>query len=403
MFRAFGIFLTFLICSKLFATEENFHLYIDADRSGTRESGLAIEMGVKAALAMHDNKIGGREVEVVLRNHRGNSNRSFKHIKEYEKDPQALAIVSGLHSPPLLAHRDYINKNGILMLVPWAAATPITRGLSEENWIFRLSIDDSKAGEIIVKHAINRQQRKKPALLLEKTGWGKANDKTMREALARRGIEPTVVQWFNWNIGDEAARIVLRKIIQTEADCILLVANAPEGKVIARAMVSLPESQRIPIYSHWGITGGDFAKVIDNDIRKELTLHFIQTRFNSLYDPKHILAKEALQNAHTLFPEHDVLNRGIDAATGFVHAFDLTRLLIRAAQQTPLSLNIKEVRAAMRNQLENLQTEMHGIVKTYRQPFEPYTAANPDAHEALGIEDYVMGYYNDENKIIILP
>lgn len=250
-------------------------VYLDADRTGTRQSGISIERGIRTALSEVDNKIAGHEVELVIKDHRGNTRRSKKHLKEYLQDERALAVFSGLHSPPLLANREFINTNGILVLDPWAAAGPITRYPSEENWIFRLSVDDTKAGDVISRYAVQKCGYSKPALLLENTGWGKSNKKTITNTLAQLNIMPTVTVWFQWNVSEERARIHLRTISISGADVIFFVGNAPEGKTFAKAMVSLPEEQHLPICSHWGITGGDFPSVIGPDIREKLSLTFI--------------------------------------------------------------------------------------------------------------------------------
>jgi branched-chain amino acid transport system substrate-binding protein len=53
----------------------------------------------------------------------------------------------------------------------------------------------------------------------------------------------------------------------------VLVANTPEGKSFARALNELLPEHRLPVFSHWGITGGDFSKALPPDIKWE----FIQT------------------------------------------------------------------------------------------------------------------------------
>ena len=177
-------------------------------------------------------------------------------------DNNALLIFSGLHSPPLLAHKTFINNNQILVLNPWAAAGPITRSADNNNWIFRLSIDDSNAGTFISKHALN-EGFKKPFLLLEDTGWGRSNQNTMVKALAANKVKPKGIEWFNWGIGINHAKILLRKAKSSGADVIFFVGNANEGKSFAKAMLALEDNLQLPIRSHWGITGGDFAEVIN--------------------------------------------------------------------------------------------------------------------------------------------
>lgn len=395
------VFVLLLFVNNAFAKPvEQFTLYLSADQTGVRASGISIEQGIRTALAENNNQLGGYNISLKVFDHQGSTPRARKHLESYLKDPSALAIVSGLHSPPLLATREFINKQHILMLDPWAAAGPITRYPSDKNWIFRLSIDDSKAGHVIVNHAVDNRDIKQPALLLEQTGWGKSNQRTMSKALKEKGLTPATLKWFNWGLTNESARILLRQIIATGADAIFLVANAPEGKVIARAMVAMPKEKRLPIFSHWGITGGDFAETIDVSMRKKLHLEFIQTSFSFL-NPLNKFQQAVFEQARKQHP--DTIKKPIDikAPTGFIHAYDLTRLLIAAAKQVQLSGDILKDRAVIRDTLENLKQPIKGLIKTYNKPFSTFSKSNPDAHEALGISDFTMGRYGDQNQILI--
>jgi len=382
--------------------KETIRLYIDADRTGTRESGLAIERGILTALSEVDNQLEGKEVEIVIKDHRGNSARSKRHLEEFLQDSLALSVFSGLHSPPLLVHREFINKNQIPVLDPWAAAGPITRYPSKSNWIFRLSIDDTKAGYVIARYAIKNRGFKRPYLMLENTGWGKSNKKTMTKALKELEIDAPQVNWFNWGLTEVGARSRLRTIVRSGADVIFLVANAPEGKTIAKAMLDLPSEDRLPICSHWGITGGDFPEVINAKMRKGLDLAFIQTKFSFVSVEDDPFGQQVLERARSLFPEGIKTAQDIKAPTGFIHAYDLTRLLIAAVEQAGFSGNIITDRKNLKEALENLKSPVKGLIKTYVKPFEIFDEKHPDAHEALGIQDFVMGRYGDENEIMLI-
>ena len=235
-------------------------IYIDADRTVNWTAGNSIEQGIRTALSEINGRINGYQFEIVLRDHRGSSLRSKKHLQEFLSDDHALVVFGGLHSPPILAHRDFINQNKILFLDPWAAAGPITRYPSEENWIFRLSVDDTKAGYVMVDYAINTRGFQRPFLLLENTGWGKSNQKTITAALQRLGLSPISVEWFNWQTSEVSARMLIRNAVNVDADAIYLIANALEGKTFSKAMLDV--GIHIPICSHWGITGADFPEVI---------------------------------------------------------------------------------------------------------------------------------------------
>lgn len=382
--------------------EDVFRIYISADRTGAKESGISIEQGIMTALDEIDYKVNGKTIELVVLDHRGSTPRSKEHLNKYLEDDKALAIFSGLHSPPLLSERDFINQNKILMLDPWAAATPITRYPSSENWIFRLSIDDSKAGYIISRYAIEKDKFKKPYLLLEKTGWGESNEKTMKSALSKYGIDSVEGAWFNWNLGINQAKLLLRQAKESGSDVIFFVGNAPEGKVFAKAMSELEEGERLPIRSHWGITGGDFPNIIDKETRDKIDLVFIQTSFSFLDMDDHKLGNQVFERSVKLFPDIIKDVKDIKAPTGFVHSYDLSKILIEAIRQGDFEGGIVKTRDSIRVNLENLQNPIEGLVKTYRNPFSVYSSKNIDAHEALGIDDYVMARYGDDNEIILL-
>lgn len=379
-----------------------YRIYLSADLSITKEAGISIEQGIKTALAENRNNINGFHIELVSLNHRGNNKRAKKHLEQYLLDSMALVLFSGLHSPPLLTARDFINVNRILVLDPWAAAGSITRSETEENWIFRLSIDDNKAGKFISDYAVNTGGFKKPFLLLEHTGWGRSNQKTMTAALKQKGIKPSGVAWFNWNLGKSQAKALLRDAKASGADVIFFVGNAPEGKLFAKAMSQLDTIERLPIRSHWGITGGDFPKVITREIREKIDLKFIQTKYSFLNIKKGDLGEQVFNKASTLFPTQIKNMKDIKAPAGFIHAYDLTKIFIAASKQAELKGEVLTDRLNLKVALENLDIQIEGLIKNYNQPFSPYNSFLPDAHEALSAEDYCMAKYGDNGEILLL-
>lgn len=377
-------------------------LYLDMDFSNARSSSIAIEQGVQTALSEVENNLADFMVEIVKTNHRGNSRRSLDNLKDFLADDRALAVFAGLHSPPLLANRDFINQHGILVLNPWAAAASITRYPLKTNWIFRLSLDDTKAGQFLIHHNVVERGMHRPALLLEHTGWGRSTEKTMTKALSKYGLSSYAVFWFNWGIPQSAANIILRNIVQSGADSILLVANAPEAKTFVRAMLSLDQEQRLPIISHWGLTGGDFSKEIGPELRRQIDLTFVQTRFSFISHPEDAFGRQVLARAKARFPDTIRSASDIQAPTGFIHAYDLTRLLIAAVHKVGISGDIHQDRIRVRAALEQLDEPVRGLVKTYRKPFRPFDQHHPDAHEALTIKDLRMARYRDDNAIVLI-
>jgi len=383
-------------------TPPSFQLILDADMSsGSKVAGRSIEQGIRVALSEVNNQVQGINLELVVKDHRGSTPRSLSHLNRFLENNSALAVFGGLHSPPLLANKDFINANQILTLVPWAAAGPITRSSTDENWIYRLSIDDSRAGSFIVDHSMVKEKFKKPYLLLEQTGWGRSNHKTMTQQLERLGIGLAGQHMFNWNIGIHEAKLIARNIADSGADVVFLVANAPEGEVLLEALMEDKKTQSIAVRSHWGITGGQFYQSLKASTRDKMDLKFIQTDFSFLSSDLSEQALQVFARTQALFPEEIYKLDDIKAPAGFIHGYDLTRLLLVAMEKVDMTLSVKQIRQAIKHQLELFDTPVRGLIRDYKRPFSEYTPNNLNAHEALDPENYAMGYFDSHGVIYI--
>jgi len=249
---------------------------------------------------------------------------------------------------------------------------------------------------------MNAQKCQSPHLILEETPWGNSNLKSMSQALKKYAINTPKVTRFSWNLKGKGARNVLDTIKQAGSDCIVLVSNAVEGMVLVNEMLKRPKDERLPIISHWGITGGNFHEVINSDKRNELDLHFIQSCFSFTNEHQSQLA----QNVFSQLIQHSkgeiVKPADLKSAVGFIHAYDLSKLLIHAIKQAGITGNIIADRNAIRLALESLTSPIAGLVKTYNKPFSVFDEKlNFNAHEALDKENYCMGSFGINDEILI--
>jgi hypothetical protein len=71
------------------------------------------------------------------------------------------------------------------------------------------------------------------------------------------------------------------------AQAIVLVADDDEAAILVREIAALPKRERLPVLSHWGITGGEFVKEASPALQ-QVDLTVIQTFSDGLiktYDP----------------------------------------------------------------------------------------------------------------------
>ena len=380
-------------------SEPVLEVHIDADYSIASHAAEAIESGLASALSEAGYEVAGTTLKLVRRDHRANVKRSRTHMEDFLNSTNAIAMVGGMHSPPYLTHRDFINENDVLFLLPWSAGGPITRGESGgENWLFRLSVDDTKAGGYLISRAVDQAGCQAVSLILIDTGWGRANYKTLTAALDQRGMIPASTHYFDVTIGQATAKRLAEDVRRSGADCAVLLADWDNGAQVVNVLADL--DQPIRTFSHWGIMGGPFAQHVTPDTRDRLDLEVLQTC--GLAREKGGNAALQLALSHAKGAPAELAD--VPAAAGFVHGYDLGRIFVAAvaqAAETPAwDGGIGQKRDAVRLSLESLEAEVEGILGSYEKPFDAYDVSSPDAHEALGRSDLSMARFAPEGHLI---
>jgi|FLOH01.1.fsa_nt_gi branched-chain amino acid transport system substrate-binding protein len=377
---------------KSTGNENYLEIWIDADFSHNRNSAQAIQAGIITALSNVNYQVGGRAIKIIGADHRGNPIRSKRTMKSYMKSDKAIAILGGLHSGPYIKNREFINSNEILLLAPWSAAGMITRYPSIINWVFRVSVDDSKAGQFLSEQAFNKKC-KTVDLVLENTGWGRGNQKNIKKSQ----LSKYTTHFFDWGVGGKELDDLVEGIMYNDADCMIFVGNANEGASIFGELVKY--NYQKPIISHWGITSGNLREKLGKFKLSSLDVEFIQTCFSFM--DKSNSEHNVLDKAINVVPMYSEA-KDIVSPVGFIHSYDIGLLLIEALSQVNPDSAITEQRRQLRHALENLNSPIPGLVKTYQNPFSVWAETNPDAHEALDQNNLCMARYDDNSSIVLV-
>ena len=343
-------------------------------------SALSIKMGAELAIEEINkrNGINGKKLILQTYTHDGFPKVGTYNLENFASDNSILAFLGGMHSPVILHERKKINELKIPYLIPWAAATPI---ISKDNpYIFRFSVRDSDAGETLVKQAT--RSGSKIFLLLENTGWGKSNEKSINQAITRLK-KGTIVgtQWFDW--GKKNFEDTLKNIAESGAQTLIFVGNAPEGSHLVKQMAH--SKKKTPILSHWGITGGRFWQ----NTQQELTvvdLNFLVTKYlpNNISKPEF---KKMFKNYKEKYGIKD--NDHIPAFYGTVHTYELIHLLEQAIKNGN-SFDPEVITEQLRK-IKNF----NGITKNFKNIF-----SKPDRmQEALDGSDLSIGRFDQRGNI----
>lgn len=346
-------------------------------------SAEAIERGILIAIEEINQAGGvlnGRPLALLKRANHSVPARSVANIEELAANPDIAAVFCGRFSPTVLDSLVTIHQARIPMLDPWAAADGIIDNGYQPNYVFRLSLRDNWAMQTMIPYA-GVKNAHSIGLLLLNTSWGRGNLKAA-EAYVQQHPDYRIVatHWYNWS--DESLLEKYLALYHAGAQAVVFVGNPGDAIKLLQAEAGLPVSQRLPIVSHWGVTGGDFAATAGRLLR-DVDFSVVQTySFIGKQDPA---ALRVLAAAKRLFGVADA--RHLEAPVGVAHAYDLTHILAKAINSAGVLDRVK-----IRSALEQIK-DYAGLIKTYRQPF------SADRHDALSPEDVFIAKYAVDGAI----
>jgi len=347
-------------------------------------SAQAVELGLRAAIGEINRAggvLGGRPLELVNKDHRSLPARGIRNIEEFARMPDLVAVFGGRFSPVIIEELPTLKSTRTLFMAAWSSADMIIDNGMQPNYVYRLSLRDSLAMPKLLDTARKRGLRQ-VGLLLTNTSWGRSN-LAAAEKFADTNKDIRIVQtaWYNWRDQTLVARYqALRK---AGAQAIVLVANDDEAAVLVREVAALPQAERIPILSHWGVTGGEFTRQAGPALH-QVDFSVIQT-FSFFKADKKRLAR-FMQAAAAVSKIRKI--EEIDGPVGVAHAYDLMHILAKAIDLAG-STDRKQVRDA----LEKVRRH-EGLIKTYAPPF---TSAR---HEALTARELLIARYRKDGVLV---
>ncbi len=347
-------------------------------------SAQAVELGLRTAIA-EINRAGGvlngRPVALVTKDHRSIPARGIRNIEEFARMPELVAVFGGRFSPVIIEELPTLKATKTLFLAPWSSADMIIDNGMQPNYVYRLSLRDSLAMPKLLQTA-GKRGLSRVGLLLTNTSWGRSNlAAAEKHAAGNPNIRIVRTAWYNWR--DQSLVAKYKTLRNAGAQAIVLVANDDEAAVLVREVAALPKSERIPILSHWGVTGGEFVRQAGPAL-SQVDFSVIQT-FSFFRADKTQLAR-FMRSAATVSPVRRI--EDIQGPVGVAHAYDLMHILAKA-----IDLAGSTDRKAVRDALEKLRTH-RGLIKTYSPPF------TPARHEALSPRELLIARYRADGVLV---
>lgn len=350
----------------------------------TSTSARAVQQGMEIAIEEINRAggvLGGRPLELVLSDNRSITAVAVDNVRELARKPDLVAVFGGKFSPIYIESLPAVHELGLPLLDPWGSADGITEHNYRPSYSFRLSLKDAWAAPAFVRQAAEQHGASRIGVLLPNTAWGRSNLAALQKAVPGTGVALVGHRWYNW--GDTTLIKLYQELRSAGAQVLVLVANETEGSTLVKEMAALPPAERMPVISHWGVTGGDFARMTGAAL-DQLDFSVIQTySFIGQNTPAAQRVLAALKRRYGVPNAESVIS-----PVGVAHAYDLTHLLARAIQKAGST-----DRRAIRDALERLGP-YDGLVQRFERPF------TPERHDALSARNIFFARYTADDRLI---
>lgn len=345
------------------------------DHTSTADDAIALG----ARLAIEDvnargGVLNGRPLQLVTTDNRSVPARGVANVEHLAAMPDLVAYLCGKFSPVTLAQLPSIHSAQLPLLNPWAAADAIVANKHSPNYAFRLGLRDSITMERLLAE-IQVRKLNTLGLIAPSTAWGRSCQHYVERYIATEAptqLALSGVEWHHWG-SDKTIEENYRILAAGGAQAIVFVGNEVEGAALVKAVAAQPVSERLPIYSHWGVSGGRFVEMCGaalHEVELELAQSFSFARAAGADAPR--VAMAAMEH----FSVADPL--AVPSMTGVGPAYDLVRLLAMA-----IDIAGTTHRPDIQRALEHLPP-YDGLVRRFAPAF------SPNNHEALGREDVLM-------------
>ncbi len=347
-------------------------------------SAQAVELGLRTAIGEINRAggvLGGRPIELVTKDHRSIPARGIRNIEEFARMSDLVAVFGGRFSPVVIEELPTLKATKTLFMAPWSSADAIVDNGMQPNYVYRLSLRDSLAMPKLLATARKRGLRR-VGLLMTNTSWGRSNLAAAEKFVeANKDVRIVQTAWYNWRDQTLVARF--KTLRAAGAQVVVLVANDDEAAVLVREVAALPQAERLPILSHWGVTGGEFVRQAGPAL-SQVDFSVIQTFSFFNLDAKR--RERILASLGAVSPMRRI--EDIKGPVGVAHAYDLMHILARAIDKAGST-----DRKAVRDALEKLGP-YRGLIKTYAPPF------TPARHEALGVQELLIARYRADGVLV---
>lgn len=325
--------------------------------------GLSMRDGIRIATAEINASGGvlGRYLELVERDDEASNELGARIVRDFVNRERVVAGLGIVNTGVALACQRHYQSARVPVITSVATGSLITRQFQPpeflDNYVFRVSANDTLQAEVIVEEAVDRRGLVRVAILHDATNYGVLGKGDLAAALARRGLLPVAVERFQLRQTD--MRPHLERARAAGAQALLTYGIGPELAHIAneRARMAWP----VPIIGSWTLAMSNFIEIAGPNAEG---VRMPQTFIEQARTPRQRAFLDAWESLTG--------TARIPVPPAAAQGYDSMQLLAAAMRQADSGEGPR-----IREALESLRTPVEGVIMTYRFP---YSASN---HETL--------------------
>lgn len=319
---------------------------------GSSDMGISAKVGAEVAVA-EVNEVGGllgRRFELVIRDDKAAPDEGLKAAEDLVLKEKVHATIGFCNTGVAAKALDTFQKNQHVLIVPCATGTVLTAKYPpKDSFIFRTSARDALQTQFLAAEIAKRGLRR-PALIVDKSGYGDAGLKDLEAAFAKHNIKPAIVVRFE--VGAKSLAEEVKQARAAGADALLGWTVGPESGVLAASRAAA--GWNVPHFGPWGLSHRSAFETSGGAVEGTMS---VQTVLPNLQLERNNAFRLRYRKMSTEVP--------IGSMMSAAQSYDAVHLLLRAMFEAKGDFS----GPALKKGLENLSRRYAGVVTSYEKPF----------------------------------
>lgn len=342
---------------------------------GSSDMGNSARVGAEVAV-QEVNEVGGllgRSFELVIRDDKADPDTGLKAAEDLVLQQRVHATIGFCNTGVAAKALDTFQKNQHVLIVPCATGTVLTEKFpAKQSFIFRTSARDALQTQFLAAE-VARRGLKRPALVVDKSGYGDAGLKDLEAAFAALKIKPAAV--IRFAVGAKTLADELREARASGADALIGWTVGPESGVIAASRAEI--GWKVPHYGPWGLSHRSAFETSGGAVEGTM---MVQTVLPNLQ----LERNNAFRLRYRKLSQETPIGSMMSAA----QTYDAVHLLLRAMFETKGDLS----GPALKRALESLDKRYNGVVTSYDRPF------SEQDHDAISANMLWLGTWRNGER-----